>query len=174
MPSISLTQPLARLPFAFEGMFNRLTGRWWFRKDFDFIMGSCPYMQESPAMSSYSQQYPVWRSHSQYPHPPVFCVADLLEPPPEYQQHRNAPPVVGELEILQAALYRCQSQSSNGNHVERELLDADAEHLSQWIEHLENLVYMEAATTIPSRYQQESTIARTFKRVFKRNKNRQT
>ncbi|UKZ65022.1 uncharacterized protein TrAtP1_006224 [Trichoderma atroviride] len=151
MPS-SMAQSWARLPLALERTFNKLTGSF-VRKPFAdrFLM----------------------TSHHLPQHPPVFCVVDLLYPPPQYQQRRSALPVVGELEILQAELYRCQSQSSFGNDVERELLDADAEHLSQWIEHLENLVYMEAATTIPSRYQQECTAVRMFKRAFKRNKTRQ-
>ncbi|KAM0477801.1 hypothetical protein ACHAPX_005567 [Trichoderma viride] len=140
-----MAQPRTRL-LAFKRMFHRLTGNL-FR----------------PAQFQKIARYP-----SQ--HPPVFCVADLLLPPPQYQQQRSALPVVGELEILQRELYRCQSQSSFGNDVERELLDADAEHLSQWIEHLEYLVYMEAATTIPSRYQQECKAATIFKRVFKQNK----
>ncbi|KAM0466787.1 hypothetical protein ACHAPV_000296 [Trichoderma viride] len=152
MPSRSMAQSWARLPLALERTFNRLTGNV-FRKP------------QSDRFIKTSRQLPQ--------HPPVFCVTDLLYPPPQYQHRRSALPVVGELEILQAELYRCQSQSSFGNDVERELLDADAEHLSQWIEHLENLVYMEAATTIPSKYQQECMAVKMVKRAFKRNKIRQ-
>lgn len=152
MHSRSMVQPRTRLPLTFKRAFHRLTGNL-FR----------------PAHSDYFQKF----SHQLPQHPPVFCVVDLLYPPPQYQQRRSALPVVGELEILQRELYRCQSQSSFGNDVERELLDADAEHLSQWIEHLENLVYMEAATTIPSRYQQECIGVKMVKRVFQRNKSRQ-
>lgn len=149
MPLKSMAQPRVWLPLAFEDMFDRLTGRW------------------------FRPVHPDYFIRTTMRRPPVHCVDDLVEPPPQYQQARRAPPLVGELEVLQAELHRCRTQSSNGNDVERELLDADAEHLSQWIEHLEDLVYMEAATTIPSRYQQECMAARVFKRVFKRNKNRQ-
>ncbi|KAL7897191.1 hypothetical protein HDV63DRAFT_88350 [Trichoderma sp. SZMC 28014] len=153
MHSTSVAQPRSRLPPAFQHILNKLTGLF-ARKPFSerFLMIGRPLPPQ---------------------HPPVFCVADLVVPPPQYQQRRSALPVVGELEILQRELYRCQSQSSFGNDVERELLDADAEHLSLWIEHLENLVYMEAATTIPSRYQQECMGIKMFKKVFKRNKNDQ-
>ncbi|KAL9480285.1 hypothetical protein ACSS6W_005071 [Trichoderma asperelloides] len=144
-----LAQTRVRLPLAFEDIFDTLTGRWFRPVHADQFMQPCRR------------------------HPQAYCVADLLEPPPRYQQERRALPLVGELEMLQAELYRCRTRSSNGNDVERELLDADAEHLSQWIEHLEHLVYMEAATTIPSRYQQECMAITIFKRVFKRNKNRE-
>lgn len=152
MHSRSVAQPRSRLPLAFEHIFNRLTGLF-VRKPF------------SERFQKVGRPLPQ--------HPPVFCVADLMVPPPQYQQQRSALPVVGELEVLQRELYRCQSQSSFGNDVERELLDADAEHLSLWIEHLENLVYMEAATTIPSKYQQECKGIKIFKKVFKCNKNSQ-
>ncbi|KAK1254770.1 hypothetical protein MKX08_008765 [Trichoderma sp. CBMAI-0020] len=148
MPSRSM----ARLSLAFERTFNKLAGSFCRKRLSDRFLMTSRHLPQ---------------------HPPVFCVVDLLYPPPQYQQRRSALPVVGELEILQAELYRCQSQSSFGNDVERELLDADAEHLSRWIEHLENLVYMEAATTIPSRYQQECAAVGMFKRAFKRNKTRQ-
>lgn len=150
MPIKSVARPWAWLPLAFEDMFDRLTGGWFRPVHSDYLI------------------------RSTMRHPPAQCIDDILEPPPQYQQERSAPPLVGELEMLQAELYRCRTRSSNSNDVEKELLDADAEHLSQWIEHLEHLVYMEAAKTIPSRYQQECMAAKIFKRVFKRNNNRQT
>lgn len=150
MPLSAIAPPRKRLSVAFEDMFDRLTGGLFCKTHSDHMIR------------------PNRRR------PSVHCVIDLLQPPPQYQQRRRIPPVVGELELLQAELFRCQSQSSNGNDVERELLDADAEQLSRWIEHLEDLVYMRAATTIPARYQQECSIARIYKQVFKRNKTRQT
>ncbi|KAL7926989.1 hypothetical protein ACQKWADRAFT_279222 [Trichoderma austrokoningii] len=147
MPSAAMPPQSARPRRAMDETFYKLTGGFF-----------CKSRSKQPVIQ----------------HPPVYCIPDLLETPPQYQQQRSTPPVAGELQILQAQLYRCQSQSSFGNNVERELLDADAAHLSDWIEHLEWLVYMKAATTIPSRYKQEATFFKVFRKVFRRNKRRQT
>lgn len=113
---------------------------------------------------------PSWAIRLRKPgprHPPVYCVADLVDPPPQYQHVRRAMPAVGELEMLQAELYRCQTQSSNGNPIERELLDADVENLNRWIEQLEYIVYYDAATRIPRRYQKASFKTRVLGRIMK-------
>ncbi|KAL7796712.1 hypothetical protein V8C37DRAFT_371245, partial [Trichoderma ceciliae] len=135
----------AWIRIAFHALLFKLTPRW-------------------PRRSRKSGRMHIFRRH-----PPVYCIADLIEPPPRYQHVPRTPPVVGELEMLQAELYRCQTQSSGGNPIERELLNADVENLNRWIEQLEYLVYYEAATTIPQRYQRESVTSKIFKRLSRNN-----
>lgn len=98
----------------------------------------------------------------------VYCIEDLIQPPPQYQTVRRNPPCVGELQMLQGELYRYRRQLFSDNTIYREFLSADVESLNRWIEQLEDLVYYEAATTIPERYRHEPIKSRILRRIRKR------
>ncbi|KAL6701580.1 hypothetical protein J3F84DRAFT_392085 [Trichoderma pleuroticola] len=95
----------------------------------------------------------------------VACVEDLIEPPPEYEAVRTAPPANGELDNLRYELSYYRSQLFVEDGLERELLSADIENLHRWIEQLEYLIYWNLATTIPTRYRHEPIKDRIIKRL---------
>ncbi|KAL7945010.1 hypothetical protein V8C42DRAFT_67320 [Trichoderma barbatum] len=95
----------------------------------------------------------------------VYCIEDLIQPPPPYQAVRRNPPARGELDLLRIVLYYYRRQLFIENGIDREVLSADIESLHRWIEQLEYLVYWEMATTIPARYRHEPIKSRIIKRI---------